>query len=116
MQKQGSTFLELCKVVDFFFSQKNHHEEQKEGHWEELFRKVKELRNQKILAVLTKFKETNNLQPKLLPVKHFESGMFHSLSPYDFQLNINKNVLVELLIKMFELREDVALMKPVTND
>jgi len=74
------------------------------------------LRNQKILAVLSKFKETNNLQPKLLPVKHFESGMFHSLSPYDFQLNINKNVLVELLNKLFELREDVALMKPVTND
>lgn len=23
MQKQGSTFVELCKVVDFFFSQKN---------------------------------------------------------------------------------------------
>lgn len=42
--------------------------------------------------------------------------MFHSLSPYDFQLNIKKNVLVELLNKMFEHREDISLMKPVTND
>ena len=54
--------------------------------------------------------------PKLLPVKHFENVLFHSLSPYDFQLRLDKSALVELFKGMMEHREEIALTKPVEND
>jgi len=56
------------------------------------------------------------MQKKLLPVKHFENVLFHSLSPYDYQLHLNKSTLVDLFTQMHEHKEEIALMKPVAND
>ena len=61
-------------------------------------------------------KDANNMQKKLLPVKHFENVLFHSLSPYDYQLHLNKGTLVDLFTQMQEHKEEIALMKPVAND
>jgi len=36
----------------------------------------------------------NQMQTKLLPFKHFENVLFHSLSPYDFQLILNRDTMV----------------------
>ena len=74
------------------------------------------LRTGKIVEILQHLKEANNMQKKLLPVKHFENVLFHSLSPYDFQLHLNKSTLVDLFTQMHEHKEEIALMKPVAND
>ena len=74
------------------------------------------LRTGKIVEILQHLKEANNMQKKLLPVKHFENVLFHSLSPYDYQLHLNKSTLVDLFTQMNEHKEDIALMKPVAND
>lgn len=56
------------------------------------------------------------MQPKLLPVKHFESVLFHSMSPYDFELRLNKADITKLFKDMMEHQELIALTKPVSND
>lgn len=56
------------------------------------------------------------MQPKLLPVKHFESVLFHSMSPYDFELRLNKADITKLFKDMMEHQESIALTKPVSND
>ena len=60
--------------------------------------------------------ESNKMQPKLLPLKHFESVQFHSLSPFDFRLRLNKRDLIALLKDLGEHKDDIALMKPTDND
>ena len=49
------------------------------------------LRTGKIVEILQHLKDANTMQRKLLPVKHFENVLFHSLSPYDYQLHLNKS-------------------------
>mmetsp|Transcript_36757 Transcript_36757/g.44965 ORF Transcript_36757/g.44965 Transcript_36757/m.44965 type:complete len:142 (+) Transcript_36757:34-459(+) len=87
-----------------------------ENHWLTLKDRVKNMRNQKLYEMLLKLKESNYMQPKLLPVKHFENVLFHSLSPYDFELRLDKSALVKLFKDLMEHKEDIALTKPVSND
>lgn len=61
-------------------------------------------------------KETNHVQPKLLAMKHFEAAMFHSLSPYDFELKLNRQTLVELFQILVDRKENISLMSPSSND
>ena len=58
------------------------------------------------------------MHPKLLPMKHFENVLFHSISPYDFQLLIKRDTIIDLFTKMQETenKDEIALMKPVVND
>ena len=47
-------------------------------------------RSKYLQDILVKFKAENFMQTKMLPVKHFENLLFHSLRPYDYQLKLDK--------------------------
>ena len=69
---------------------------EREGNWNDFDQNISKLRQHKLTDIFKHMKETNNVQPKLLAMKHFEAAMFHSLSPYDFQLKLKKQSLIEL--------------------
>ena len=56
------------------------------------------------------------MNPRMLPVKHFENVLFHSLSPYDYQLRLKKSVTVKMFTTLREHADDISLIKPVKND
>ena len=116
MSKKGSIYLELCKVVNYFFSNNDFEKDSQDGNVQQLQAHVRELRRARLLDILQHIQESNHMLPKLLPMKHFENVLFHSLSPYDFQLQLRKDTLTELFTTMQEHQEEIALMKPVAND
>jgi len=65
---------------------------------------------------LQKLRDENGVQPGLLPMRHFESALFHSLSPYDAVLRLKRDDVLSLLSEMFANREEIALTKPTKND
>ena len=49
-------------------------------------------------------------------MKHFEAAMFHSLNPYDFQMTVNKQSLINLFTLLYQNKENISLMSPASND
>lgn len=56
------------------------------------------------------------MNQRMLPVKHFENALFHSLSPYDFTLRLKRDVMVKMFTAFRENGEEIALIKPIKND
>jgi hypothetical protein len=77
---------------------------------------MRSLRTNKIVEIFHHLKDENQMHPKLLPVKHFENVLFHSLSPYDFQLRVERDTIVKMIEDLNSNADDIALMKPPKND
>ena len=87
MEKHGEKYLELCKVVNYFFSDFTDADwnlNEREQWWGDFDGEIKKQRGDKLIEIFKYMKKTNHVQPKLLAMKHFEAAMFHSLNPYDF--------------------------------
>ena len=84
MEKHGEKYLELCQVINYFFTDMKDYKGEGEQHWAEFVHEIDKLRLEKLIEIFQSMKKTNHVQPKLLAMKHFEAAMFHSLSPYDF--------------------------------
>ena len=105
MKSRGSTFLELCKVVNYFFSwNEDYFKEKASGTgaqlWGELQSYINSTLRPKSAEILMHLKDCNSMMPKLLPIKHFENTLFHSLNSYDLQIRVKKAKLIEMFKSM----------------
>lgn len=116
MQISGDTYMELVDVIIFFFAKTDYQPEKTDNHFLELKNTINNLRGAKIQDIFVHLREKNQMNPAMLPVKHFENAMFHSLSPYDFTLRLKKDVMVKMFQALRTNSEEVALLKPTKND
>ena len=94
MSRQGETYLELVDVVSCFFSENKYQSGKTDAHFSELNSHIVNLQATKLVEIFDNMKAKNQMQTKLLPFKHFENILFHSLSPYDFTLILNRDTMV----------------------
>ena len=64
MDGHGEKYLELCQVVNYFFSDMNgYYSDKQESQWDNLKDLVRKLRENKLFAIFQHIKETNYVQP-----------------------------------------------------
>ena len=58
----------------------------------------------------------NQIQQRLLSAKNFENLLLHSLTAQNYVLNLNVNVIRNLLEKLNDHKNKVAIVKPADTD